>query len=171
MELPYITLDQLLSFDPCWAASDEGMRRLEYYNRKLGGKANALDILRLRRIPARDRLWTVLREDMIPAAILHEFGCWCAEQALLKIANPDPRSVQAIEVKRRWIRGEAADDELAAARDAAWDAARAAAWDAARAAARAAAWAAARDAAWAAAWAAARAAQIKHLIEMLEEMI
>ena len=164
--MPYITLEQLLSFGPCWATSDKGMRRLKYYNRKLGGKANALDILRLRRIPARDRLWTVLREDMIPAAILHEFGCWCAECALSKITNPDPRSVRAIEVKRRWIRGEATDDERAAAQAAAWaaarDAAQAAARDAARAAAQAAAWAAARDAV--------QDTQITHLIELLEEI-
>ena len=153
MKLPYITLEQLLSFDPCWAACDEGMRRLKYYNRKLGGKANALDILRLRRIPADDRLWTVLREDMIPAAILHEFGCWCAERALSKTINPDPRSMEAVAVKRRWMRGEATDDELTAA------------WAAARAAARA-----AQDAAQDAAWAAARDTQITHLIELLEEI-
>ena len=142
------------------------MRRLKYYNRKLGGKANALDILRLRRIPARDRLWTVLREDMIPAAILHEFGCWCAECALSKITNPDPRSVRAIEVKRRWIPDEATNDERAAAQAAALDAA----WAAARAAAQAAAQAAARAAVRAAARDAVQDTQITHLIELLEEI-
>ncbi|MCP4640231.1 MAG: hypothetical protein GY851_07360 [bacterium] len=93
--------------------------------------------------------------------VLHEFACWCAEEAL-KLVVPDPRSVRAIEVKRLWIAGRATDGELAAARAAAWaaarDAAGAAAWAAAWAAARAAAWAAARDAARAAAWDAARAA-------------
>ena len=89
-------------------------------------------------------------------AVLHEFACWCAEQALALVGEPDPRSVEAIATKRRWLRGEATDDELAAAQDAAWaawDAARGVAWDAARAAAWAAAWdavQAARDAAWAA---------------------
>ncbi len=96
--------------------------------------------------------------------VLHEFACWCAERALLREREagrePDPRSWRAIEVKRAWISGEATDDELRAAQDAAWAAARAAAQDAAWAAAQdaawAAAWAAAQDAAWAAAWAAAQ---------------
>jgi len=87
----------------------------------------------------------------------------------------DDRLRKAIEVSRRYARGEAMEEALAAARAAAWDAAGAAAWDAGAAcaaagdAARPAAWyawaacAAAGDAArpaawyaWAAAWAAAR---------------
>ena len=47
--------------------------------------------------------------------ILHEFACLCAEDALKLIKNPDPRSVAAIEAKRRWVRGEITDQELAAA--------------------------------------------------------
>jgi hypothetical protein len=89
---------------------------------------------------------------------LHEFACWCAEEALKLVDKPDPRSVKAIRVKRAWLAGEATDGQLDAAMAAAWDAARDAAWDAARAAAWAAAWAAARDAARAAAWKAAREA-------------
>ena len=101
---------------------------------------------------------TVLK--MIDATnTLHEFECWCAEQALLKEREagrePDPRSWAAIDAKRKWLRGEITDSELAAARAAARDAAGAAAWVAARAAAWAAAWAAAGAAAWAAAGAAA----------------
>ena len=79
---------------------------------------------------------------------LHEFACRCAEDALRTAKVEDVRCWQAIETKRKWLRGEATDAEL----DAAWDAAWAAAWDAARDAARAAARAAARDAAWDAAW-------------------
>jgi hypothetical protein len=82
----------------------------------------------------------------------------------------DPKSIAALDVAERFANGAATQEELDAARDAAWDAARdaarAAAWDAARDAAwdaaRDAAWDAARDAAWdaarAAAWDAARAA-------------
>jgi hypothetical protein len=72
--------------------------------------------------------------------VLHEFACWCAEGALKAAKVQDARCWKAIETKRRWITREATDEELAAARDAAW----AAAW-----AARAAASDAARDAAWA----------------------
>ncbi len=103
-----------------------------------------------------------------------EFALWCAER--VRHLMTDPRSTAALDVVARHLRGEATDEELAAARDAAWagSAAAAAAWaaawaaeaaeaaasDAAWAASAAAAWAgsAAAAAAWAAAWAVARAA-------------
>lgn len=87
-----------------------------------------------------------------------EFACDCAERVLpiFERERPDDdRPRRAIEVARRFARGEATDSELAAA----WAAARAAAWAAARSATRSAAWAATRSAtrpsAWSAAWAAA----------------
>ena len=80
------------------------------------------------------------------------FAVWCARQ--VQHLMVDPRSIAALEVAERHANGQATDDDLAAA----WDAARDAAGDAAWAAAGAAAWAAARAAAWAAAWDAARAA-------------
>ena len=87
------------------------------------------------------------------------FACDCAERALdLFGGEVDPRSHAAIEVSRRFARGEATHEELAAAGAAAWDTAGAAAWDTAGAAARAAAGAATKAAAWDAARAAARAA-------------
>jgi len=106
---------------------------------------------------------------------LHEFACLCAEDSLRTAKVEDVRCWQAIETKRKWLRGEATDDELTAAWDAAcdaaWDAAcdaaRDAAWDAAWAAARAAARAAAWAAAWDAAWDAARDAQNIRLTDML----
>ena len=83
------------------------------------------------------------------------FAVWCAREALKLLDNPDPRSVAACDVAERFANGEATNEELAAAWDAAWatarrDAAQAAAWAAARDAARAAAWDAAQAAAWAA---------------------
>lgn len=200
MELPRVTLDEFLKFEPCWLDDEQGRRRLRYYARKLGGSADALEILALRRIPADERLWAVLREEFIPAPILHEFACRCAEDALSRIDNPDPRSIHAIAVKRRWIAGEATDEELAAAEADADAAARVAAeadaraeeadaqaalaaWVAARAeetaawAAWDAAWVAARaarDASWAAqdtAEAAARNAQVDMLTQMLREYV
>ena len=102
------------------------------------------------------------------------FATDCAERALRREREagrePDARSWRAVAVARAFVRGEATDVELAAARDAARDAARAATWAAAGAATWAAAGAAARDAAraatrdaagaaaGAATWAAARAA-------------
>ena len=169
------TYDDIMALDPCLDPAARG-----YCTRDWQG--TALDVLRHPNVTAQDKLWVVLREDWIPAPVLHEFACRCAEQALALVEAPDPRSVAAIATKRAWLRGEATDDELAAAWDAAWAAAQDAAWaawDAARAAAFAAAWdaawdaagdaawAAAWDAAWAAAWDAASAAAWDAQVDLL----
>ena len=164
-----VTLEEFKTFDPCWMKTEEGTARLE----KIGSRKKewtALDVLRLEEVSAEDRLWAVLREEFVPAHILHEFVCRCAEEALRKAGVTDDRSWNAIRVKRLWIEGKATDTELDAARAAAWDAARAAAWDAAWDAARAAAQAATDAAAVVATWnAAARSEHIKMLIALLEE--
>jgi len=79
---------------------------------------------------------------------LHEFAIWCAEQAMALIDEPDPRSLEALRVKRLWLDGKATDEELDVASDAAWSVARDAAWSAAwdaAGAARSAAWDAQND--------------------------
>nr|DAE50964.1 MAG TPA: hypothetical protein [Caudoviricetes sp.] len=186
-----VTYEQVLDMGPCWLGTPAGRRRLKRYSDRLGGKATALDILRLNRIPADDRLWITLREDFIPAQVLHEFACRCAERAMAHVDHPDPRSIAAIKAKRQWLAGDITDEELTRARSAAW----VAAWPAARDAAKFAAWYADRFAAWyaaqfaacdaacdaaqfaacdaardaAAAYATERKAQIDMLIEMLLE--
>ncbi|HUS88029.1 MAG TPA: hypothetical protein VMW91_01455 [Desulfosporosinus sp.] len=160
-----VTIDQVISWGPCatYGKTDKEIR--EKLEQLANGRESmtALEILELD-IPQRDIQWAILREELIDAKNLHEFACWCAGQALLgeREAGREPHlnSWKAIEVKRRWIKGEATDKEL----NAAWAAAGAAAW----AAAGAAAGAAARDAAWAAAGAAARAKQNNKLKEILE---
>jgi len=67
---------------------------------------------------------------------LHVFACWCAKRALRTADHTDERAWDAISTKLRWLKGEATDNELAAASAAA----SAAAWAAASAAARDAAW-------------------------------
>ena len=101
---------------------------------------------------------------------LHLFACDEAERALA-LVDADPRSVEAIRVKRLWVDGKATDHELDAARDAARDAASAAAWDAASAAAWSAAWSALSSAARAAASAAARDAANARLEAVLTKAI
>ncbi len=160
-----ISLEEFKGFRPCWLETTAGARRLE----EIGSRKKrwtAVDILDLpeSEVSAEDKIWAVTKAEIIEEEKLHEFACRCAEEALKLVKDPDPRSVAAIEAKRKWLKGEISDEELAAASDAAraaaWDVASAAARDAARAAARAAASAAAsaaaRDAAWAAAWDAAR---------------
>ena len=114
--------------------------------------------------------------------VLHEFACWCAERALKAERKagrePHPDSWAAIEVKRQWMKGEATDEQLTAARAAAMDAwsAAGAAWSAAWAARYAAmdawyaAWAAGL-AAMDAAWSAAEDAQNRKLEQMLSALL
>ena len=146
-----VTVEQFKKFRPCWLETAEG--RADFARiAAIRDEWTAFDVLNLPDVSAADKLWSVLREEFIDAPILHEFACRCAEYALSFVDNPDPRSIAAIEAKRKWLRGEITDKELNAARAAARAAARDAAQVAARAAAQVAAWAAA----WAAAWDAAR---------------
>ena len=161
-----VTVEQFKSFRPCWLETAGG--RADFARiAAIRDEWTALDVLNLPDVSAADKLWSVLRKEFIDAPILHEFACRCAEYALSFVDNPDPRSIAAIEAKRKWLRGEITDAELyaarAAARDAAWDAARAAAWDAAWDAARDAARAAAWDAEWDVAW--------EHEVEILRELL
>ena len=180
-----VTLEQFLTFEPCWLKEEGSRERLERIAARKK-EWTALDVLRLPddEVTPADKLWAVLREEFVDARTLHEFACICAERALTLAGVTDERCWNAIKAKRAWLRGEICDDELDAAWAAASAAASAAAWAAASAAARAAASAAARAAAsaaaWAAAWAAERAAasaaeraaerrwQRKKLIEILE---
>ena len=127
----------------------------------------ALDILDLG-IPDADKLWGVLRENLIPASGLRELACRFAETALVgEVAAggaPDARSYAVIEVARAFANGDATEDQLAAASSAASSAA----W----AAESSAAWAAARaenSATWAAASSAAAAAEINIIREYLQK--
>ena len=129
-------------------------------------------------------VWMATCPGVLDDRTLRRFAVWCARQVqhLMK----DPRSIALLDVAERHAEGQATNEELQAARHAAWAAwspsmaAARAAWSAAQAAAQAAewvewsaaetaaraaeaagqaAWASAGDAAWDAAWEAARAAQ------------
>lgn len=96
-------------------------------------------------------IWLATMPGVLTKRELHEFALWSANQVrhLLK----DHRSIIALDIKRKWLDGEASDEKLTEARSAAMDAA----MDAADAE-----WVAA-DEASAAAWYAARAAQAEWL--------
>lgn len=191
---PTITIDQLMSWKPCYSRAQVE----EIANGRT--EMSVMDILRLD-IPIRDKLWVVLREDVLGARLLCLVSCLFAEHVLpmYEKAYPDDnRPRQAIEVARRYADGNATDDELDAvrtvahgaimafanidAREAAWYAAQAA-WATAFMGAREVAWYAAwaichaaqhtiPDVTWAAvnaAWAAERQWQVETLIKLLEE--
>ncbi len=166
---PIITLDMVFAWGPCYDRQTV---------MQLANGAEEMCVFDLLDLPISDadKLWLVLRPEVIGERACHELACDVAEMALNKIEAPDSRSLRAIAVKRAWILGRATDADRAAARAAAsaaaWEVERSAAWAASAAAwevERSAAWAAcaaawevesaaARSAAWAA-WAAARAAE------------
>ena len=138
-----------------------------------GWKGSVKGILRHRDIPASDKLWVVLRKDLLNDKTLRLFAVACARRALTRIPNPDPRSIIACDVAESFANGIATRKELAlAAEHAAYaaDYAAGAATYAAGAAtyAERAAAGAAYDAADRAAAAAERRWQVNHLITMLE---
>jgi hypothetical protein len=164
-----VTIEDVMRWGPCARYTEERLLKLANGREAL----SALEILDLN-IPSEDKLWAVLREDLLPASLLHEFACMCAETALLKERKagrePDTRSWKAVEAKRKWLRGEITDKDLseayAAARSAAWvAAANIEARSAARATARAAV-----EAAMTAAWAV-KVAAADEQVQMLKRLI
>jgi acyl-CoA synthetase (AMP-forming)/AMP-acid ligase II len=128
MILPAVTVEDVLSWKPCY--SDE--TKVRDLAAPLGDRFDVLAVLSAYlsgelKCSAEDVLWFATHEEVTPTPILHEFGCRTAEWALVLVAlggaEIDPRSVEAIDTKRRWMRGEASDKELSAAWSAAWSAA------------------------------------------------
>ena len=154
-----VTVEQFRKFGPCWLETAEGRGKFARIA-AIKNEWTALDVLKLPDVSVQDKFWSVLREEFVDAPILHEFACRCAEYALSFVESPDPRSIAAIEAKRKWLCGKITDAELDAARgearDAAHDATMYAARIAARVAAQDVAWVIARVIAQDAAWAAAR---------------
>ena len=123
-------------------------------------------------VPAEDRAWALIQW-------VHHIGgdraarllaCDYAESVLPVYESQHPgdaRPRTAIAVARRFARGEATSDDLAAARDAAWAAAMAASCAASGCAALAAAWAAS----WAASCDAAMDTHLHHAIACIEALL
>jgi len=164
-----ITIEQIMSWKPC-----PGWPREKIIEAIGGESIDVLDFCELQTVNAEDKLWLLLRPEIIPEKELRLLACDFADSVLdifEKNYPNDNRPRCAIEISRKYAIRETIIEKLIAARDAAraaaWAAASDAAWDAAWAAVGAAAsdaasdaaWAAASDAAWAAAsdaaWAAA----------------
>jgi hypothetical protein len=158
-QTPGLTVREMMRLEPCEEYTLSRVREL-WGDRE---RCTAADILRMD-IPAKDRLWAVLREEFLPKRLLARAACDFAEHVLpiYEERYPDDNAPRhCIEVKRRHIGGKATDEELWGAMTAA-DAAAAAAYHAAYHAARAAAHSAAYDSAeheW----------QAAHLLEMIKE--
>jgi len=166
------TINDIRKWKPCYDPSEHLPESWQ---------GTALDILNDNRILFRDRLWVIMRTDLVSERLMRRFAVWCARQ--VQHLMDDERSIHALDVaeayaENRWLIDDAAyaaawENKLAAAEAAAkdaiegaaaaWTVAQATAWYAARAAARNAAWDAAKDAArnaaeatgWSVAWSAA----------------
>jgi len=143
------TINDIRSWKPCYDPSEHLPESWQ---------GTALDILNDDSIPFRDRLWVIMRPDLVSERLMRRFAVWCARQ--VQHLMTDQRSLHALDVmeayaENRWLID---DPDYAEA----WEDERATAWNAAEAeyaiedAARNAARAATRDTAWAAARNAAR---------------
>lgn len=119
-DLPLVTPSNFRKFKPVWLKTAEGRARFRRVA-ALRAEWNALDVLDLEDVRGYEKLWSVLRKAFLPELLLHEYACRCAEWALSFVDSPDPRSVEAIRVKRRWMCGEVTDLELGFARVVAWE--------------------------------------------------
>jgi hypothetical protein len=104
--LATFTYEDITSWDPCYDP-------LRYIPESWEG--NALDILKLTQVPAKDRLWVVLRHEAIASdRILRLFAVWCCRQVQSLMA--DPRSVTILDIAERYANGEATAQELRTAK-------------------------------------------------------
>lgn len=153
MQFPLTTTTARIdACNPCGSRRAQAMQRLgitEPSDEPIT-YAHLLDVLGLD-----DALWCCRAEPAL-APLWRRYAVWCARQ--VQHLMTDPRSLAALDVAERHAAGQATDQQLAAAMDAAWVVAEERptgdAWAAAWAAAWPAAWDAARDAgnALAAAW-------------------
>jgi hypothetical protein len=147
-----VTIEDIMNWEPCRRYPRERIKKL------MGRKKYVTldDIWKTKLDNKADYLWLVFREEFISDSNLHKIAIYAAELALpiFEERHPDDkRPRQAIEAKKKWLRGKISDKELKDASDAAWAtsyAARAAAWAASYNASYAAR-DAARDAIWVAA--------------------
>ena len=122
MKMKTFTIDDVRKWSPCYPPERYLSEGVEY---------TVLSILDDDRIPFQDRLWCICRPDLLSDKLMRLFAVWCAKQVQLMT---DERSIAAIDVAERFANGEATQEELADAWDAAWAAARAAEreWQSAR---------------------------------------
>jgi len=109
-----INNDLIRSFGPCYDPSEKKIPD--------GETLSVLDWVEKYRsvVPAKDIVWLLCRNEFLSDRDLRLFAVWCAREALSLIDSPDPRSVEACDVAERYANGEASQEELAAARAAAY---------------------------------------------------
>jgi len=102
----------------------------------------------------KDIIWLLCRNEFMSDKDMRLFAIWCARESFKLQTTVDQRSIDAVNCAERYANGKATDDELRAAKKAAWSAASSAAWSATESAVDSAARETAASAAWSAAWSA-----------------
>jgi hypothetical protein len=133
-----VTIDDIMSWEPCNTYPEERIKKL------MGRKKYITldDIWKVELDYKEDYFWLALRPEFISESNLHKIAIYAAELVLPIFEEKyldDKRPRQAIEAKKKWLKGKISDKEL----EDAWVAARDAAWATASYAASYAAWAAA----------------------------
>ncbi len=151
-----ITYDKIVAFNPCYDP-------IKYIPKDYSN--SVIDMLSREDIPAKDRLWVVVREDFLTLKQIHLYGLGCAR--LSEKYSTDARVKACNDIVEAYLQGKATKQELSAAASAAWSAesaesAESAAWSAAWSAAAS----AAASAAWSAAWSAAESAAARSVTEV-----
>jgi len=113
-----VTYEQLKEINLNWLADAIDKRFAE--TGEVKKEWTALDVLNLQGVFAEDKIRAVLREEFIPAPVLHKFARSCAERTLSIIDLTDKRHWKAIDTVSKWLKGEAIDGELTAERLVMW---------------------------------------------------
>jgi hypothetical protein len=64
-------------------------------------EGTALDILNEKRIPFQDRLWVIMRTDLVSEKLMRKFAVWCARQ--VQHLMTDSRSIHALDVMEAYV--------------------------------------------------------------------
>ena len=141
----------IIALNPCGLGGDDnGTNYTPMRIARLFSGADTItlgDVLTMDEISIADRLWVVLKKGVLPEKVRVGLGCDYAERVLFiaeSWAGNRGRSRLALETTRKWLRGEATDEDRSAYADAA-DAASHAADAASAAAFHAAAYVAERE--------------------------
>lgn len=105
-----IALADALKVDPRELLENENADKTE-------SMQEALDILGQAQIPPMERMEKVVNNGLLPDRVLHEFASRRAEDALSKLKEPNSVLANAIETKRKWLRGKASEEERAKAQE------------------------------------------------------
>jgi hypothetical protein len=98
IKMKTFTIEDIRSWDPCYDPS----RYLPE-----GWSGTSIDILKNESIPFKDRLWVVLRTELVSERTMGLFAVWCYRQTLKFITDPDTRSIEAASVAERYANGHA----------------------------------------------------------------